>query len=313
MSQLGAFLSHSTKDKPFVRKLGQHLGQHGINVWIDEAEIKVGQSLISTIADAIETVDFVIAVISLNSVGSTWVQKELQWAMTKELLSDRIVILPVVIDDCTIPFFLRDKLYADLREEREFERGAAAIVDAIKGQVSSHVKDEQAETRSSWSQTDFDPSQRVQASQSPGKATMPDQSDSWLLAAMHRSNVHSMFLIFIGPTFMILGFLLRRTPGFYLHGFFGVLAGCTCMLAGALNLISHINLGSAMNRDPNLFYKIDQIGPFQLPFGGGRWQRHWKLSELSKRYRYSLVLDRTTFMCLVLTIVFLSCMSTAFL
>ena len=40
------FLSHNSKDKPFVRKLADDLRKKGHYVWVDEAEIKVGDSLI---------------------------------------------------------------------------------------------------------------------------------------------------------------------------------------------------------------------------------------------------------------------------
>lgn len=40
------FLSHSSGDKPMVRKIADGLRQQGIRVWIDEAEIHIGESLI---------------------------------------------------------------------------------------------------------------------------------------------------------------------------------------------------------------------------------------------------------------------------
>lgn len=42
----GIFLSHTSSDKPFVRKLKNDLEIHGVeNIWIDEAEIEIGDSL----------------------------------------------------------------------------------------------------------------------------------------------------------------------------------------------------------------------------------------------------------------------------
>jgi hypothetical protein len=38
------FLSHAFEDKQFARKLAKDLRQAGHIVWIDEAEIKVGDS-----------------------------------------------------------------------------------------------------------------------------------------------------------------------------------------------------------------------------------------------------------------------------
>ena len=48
------FLSHTSKDKPFVRKIASILDVHGVNYWLDEAEIKVGDSLIGKIRSGID-------------------------------------------------------------------------------------------------------------------------------------------------------------------------------------------------------------------------------------------------------------------
>ena len=40
------FLSHNSADKPFVRKLAADLRRNGFYAWVDEAEIKLGDSLI---------------------------------------------------------------------------------------------------------------------------------------------------------------------------------------------------------------------------------------------------------------------------
>lgn len=106
------FLSHSWIDKSFVRTFAERLVQAGVNVWLDEAEIGIGDSLVKKISEGIEQVDYVAAVISNESVKSEWVQKELSWAMTKEIEGQRVVVLPVVIERCELPGYLKDKLFA---------------------------------------------------------------------------------------------------------------------------------------------------------------------------------------------------------
>ena len=51
------FISHSHQDKPFARRLATDLAQASTDVWIDEVEIKIGDSLIARIQDAIEASD----------------------------------------------------------------------------------------------------------------------------------------------------------------------------------------------------------------------------------------------------------------
>ena len=48
------FLSHSSKDKEFVRKLADDLKTYGLSVWFDEWEIKVGDSITNKISQGID-------------------------------------------------------------------------------------------------------------------------------------------------------------------------------------------------------------------------------------------------------------------
>ena len=48
------FLSHNHRDKPFVRTLAQDLRAVGAKVWLDEAEIQVGDSIITRFSSAID-------------------------------------------------------------------------------------------------------------------------------------------------------------------------------------------------------------------------------------------------------------------
>jgi hypothetical protein len=105
------FISHNTKDKPFVRRLAKDLSICGLRCWVDEAEICAGDSLIQKIGDTIESIDYVLVVLSQNSVSSEWVTREVNIALTQEIKSKKIKVLPVLLDNCPIPPFLQDKLY----------------------------------------------------------------------------------------------------------------------------------------------------------------------------------------------------------
>src|SRR5262245_36924561 len=121
------FLSHSSIDKLFARRLAHHLEKAGVKVWIDEAELKIGDSLLQKLSEAIQSCDFVGAVLSKNSVSSQWVEKELKLAMAKEIESKRIVVLPILIDNVPIPSFLTDKIYADFRNPDTFDQSCIRL------------------------------------------------------------------------------------------------------------------------------------------------------------------------------------------
>lgn len=130
-SKPSVFLSHSWGDKPFVRAFAERLVQVGVNVWLDEAEIAIGDSLVKKISEGIEQVDYVAAIISKKSVSSGWVQKELSLAMTKEIQGRHVVVLPVVIERCELPAYLRDKLFADFTNPAAYEATFSKFLEAI--------------------------------------------------------------------------------------------------------------------------------------------------------------------------------------
>jgi len=111
------FLSHSSKDKPFVEKLAKDILGLDVEVWLDKWEMKVGDSLFDKIEEGLEASDFLIIILSKNSVNSSWVRKELNAILCDEISSKNVKVLPALIDDCCIPIFLREKLYADFRED----------------------------------------------------------------------------------------------------------------------------------------------------------------------------------------------------
>lgn len=109
------FLSHSSSDRVFALALAKRLRDQDVRVWLDEAELDVGDSLIDKISRAIDETDFFAVILSHASVASEWVQVELQAALQKELAADRVTVLPVLLDDAEIPLFLKDRKYADFR------------------------------------------------------------------------------------------------------------------------------------------------------------------------------------------------------
>lgn len=115
------FLSHTSTDKPFVRKLAADLRSNGHTVWIDEAEINIGDSLIGKIREGLDSVDFVAAVLSKASIESEWVNKELDIASNREIKEKRVIVLPLVIENVKLPGFLEGKLYGDFSDETKYK------------------------------------------------------------------------------------------------------------------------------------------------------------------------------------------------
>jgi hypothetical protein len=124
------FLSHSSVDKPFVRPLRDRLVADGYTCWVDEVEIKVGYSIRRAIEDGIIDSGYFGIVLSPDSVGSEWVQRELDMAILREIRQKNVFVLPILYRDCDIPPFLEVKKYADFR--KSFDQGYADLLEAIK-------------------------------------------------------------------------------------------------------------------------------------------------------------------------------------
>lgn len=118
----GIFLSHTGVDKPFVRQLRKDLLAHGVeHVWLDEAEIDIGDSLIAKIEEGMKLSRYIAVVLSEKSIGAPWVKKELEMAMNREISSGEVVVLPLLYEECELPEFLKGKLYADFSKPEDYE------------------------------------------------------------------------------------------------------------------------------------------------------------------------------------------------
>lgn len=107
------FISYSHKDKEFALELSYALEEQGADVFIDKWEIKVGDYFLDKILEAIKASNFIVTILSSNSVKSEWVLYEIKEGKRLEQSYKKTLILPIKIDDCSVPEVLEDKNYAD--------------------------------------------------------------------------------------------------------------------------------------------------------------------------------------------------------
>jgi tetratricopeptide (TPR) repeat protein len=109
------FLSHSSKDKPFVRKLADALeAGDDIKAWLDEREIKYGENVALKIEEGLDA-DFVLLILSPDSVDSKWVKEEWTASYWEQVENQQVKLAGVLYRDCRIPRLLANKKYFDLR------------------------------------------------------------------------------------------------------------------------------------------------------------------------------------------------------
>ena len=119
------FVSYSRKDIDFARKLAGDLEKAGYDVWWDITDLRGGDDWVRTIPTAIETSQFILVVLSPNSVDSEWVEKEYTQA-----LSLRKKIVPIMLAPCNVPFALNTINYANFAQG-EYEENFKNLLDAL--------------------------------------------------------------------------------------------------------------------------------------------------------------------------------------
>lgn len=78
------FIAHATEDKDLVAApLAQALKENGLNVWYDEFELRIGDSLRRCIDNGIAKSRFGVVVLSQHFLGKQWPQYELDGLVTR--------------------------------------------------------------------------------------------------------------------------------------------------------------------------------------------------------------------------------------
>jgi tetratricopeptide (TPR) repeat protein len=129
------FLSHSSKDNEFVRRLEEGLEKNGIEVWVDYDRLDVGNSLYGEIAPAIEEADYFALLWSGTSSTSPWVKREMYAALSREDRERREIILPVLMENIPLPTLIQHQVYADFSSEDKFDDSLKRLVKAIQKAV----------------------------------------------------------------------------------------------------------------------------------------------------------------------------------
>lgn len=127
------FLSHNSKDKPVVEqvaiKLRDIYGQD--NVFYDAWSIQPGDGIIDKMDEGLANCKFFFFFVSNNSLNSNMVKMEWQNALFKSA-QNRIVFIPIRMDNSIMPSLLMQSLYIDLFSQG-LDVAIRQIVDVING------------------------------------------------------------------------------------------------------------------------------------------------------------------------------------
>ena len=125
------FLSRSSRDKAVVRAVAERLRQDGLKVWLDEWEIRPGDSIPAKIEEGLEHSRILVLCMSANAFGADWARLEAGTFRFRDPLNKERRFLPLRLDDAPIKGSLAQFLYIDWRAA---ERGQeyAKLLEACR-------------------------------------------------------------------------------------------------------------------------------------------------------------------------------------
>jgi hypothetical protein len=136
-----AFISHSSRNRARARRLESALEAEGLEVWLDDSEIRLGALLSAELQTSIRDCRALVLLWSRAAAGSRWVNSE--WLMA---LHQDVRLLPCTLDETPLPQCLQNNVFLSLerldarvvsllaRGIREAEAGPAPVAPAMRSE-----------------------------------------------------------------------------------------------------------------------------------------------------------------------------------
>ena len=119
------FFSYAREDGDFARRLASDLRSAGANLWIDQLDIRPGEHWDGAIEAALNECPAFLIVLSPRSVASQNVKDEVHFALEKGKK-----ILPIMMEECELPFRLRRLQYMDFTTD--YDAALSACIAHLK-------------------------------------------------------------------------------------------------------------------------------------------------------------------------------------
>jgi len=142
-SPYDVFLSHSSKDKEFVKELYRRLTRDGVSCFFDIESIGWGDNWVKALERAIDECRYVVFVLSPDFCNSEWVEVERTSSIADDPSGLKRKVRPLMLCDCrnlpTFPRFLRQVQMIDVSTGSLFEQNYARICRDLGGVPQSDL------------------------------------------------------------------------------------------------------------------------------------------------------------------------------
>lgn len=110
------FISYSSKDEAFAKRLHNDLQSEGVRCWFAPEDMRVGDKIKDSIDASIRLYDKLLLVLSEHTIKSPWVEFEVERALVKERQKNSIMLFPIRLNQAVM---LTDTSWiADIRRTR---------------------------------------------------------------------------------------------------------------------------------------------------------------------------------------------------
>ena len=112
-SEVNVFLSYAHEWSDDATYISQVFRSHGLNVWLDTGELRIGDKLGNRVREAIQSADYFVALLSPEYFSSPWCIRELEAAA-----DEGIEVLPIKVSegDLALPPHIRNLYEGKLQE-----------------------------------------------------------------------------------------------------------------------------------------------------------------------------------------------------
>src|SRR5208283_564464 len=126
------FVSHSSLDKEFANLVVARLRKADMEPWVDSENILVGDDILDGLGSGLKTMDLFVLIVSAASLKSSWVDREVKFAIWEEIKRKEALVLPFIVDDTAVeelPWYLA-KVHA--RHIGPDASGAESLAGAVR-------------------------------------------------------------------------------------------------------------------------------------------------------------------------------------
>ncbi|WP_201008603.1 toll/interleukin-1 receptor domain-containing protein [Paenibacillus glycanilyticus] len=113
------FISYSQRDIELARTIKESLEHIGNNVYLSNDDMIMGSNVVNEIVNQIKDSDFVLPLLTENSINSEWVMYEMSTAIGYYQERSKPKVIPIIFDNVSVPESIKSYLYIRVTRNEE--------------------------------------------------------------------------------------------------------------------------------------------------------------------------------------------------